>query len=179
MFNKTIISQQVVGINLEYLFRAAGIYLFKPHVVNRKLFGVSNLHTFSYQQSDQPNGGDLVLDIEKLLQEIKDETVGPEKDESVIIKNVCERYDLHVQKVEDFDLNRLKINEQTLRSGYVVLNRFLPRNLTVFHPLDVLAFIGIFHSRITIRNTISSFYISQTSNHSPCHSYAFRMRRTL
>lgn len=83
------------------------------------------------------------MDVEKLLREIKRDVVGPGEVESGIIQ-VCGRYDLKVQRVEGFDLNRLKFNEVGQRGGYVVLNRFLPRNLTVFHPLDVLAIIGKF-----------------------------------
>lgn len=176
MFNKTLVSQQVPEINLEHLFRAAGIYLFKPHVVNRKLFGVSVLHTFSYGHSEQPNNGNRGSDIGKILQEIKDEIVEPEMVKKCIV-NVCDRYELRLQKIDNFDLSKLKFDHNSQRNGYVVLNKFLPRNLTAFQPLDVLAIIGKFDSSLSLFKTKVNVN-SQTSNQSPCHSCAFRTKRT-
>lgn len=141
MFDKVLISRQVPGINLECFFRATGIYLFKPHVVNRKLFGASNLHTFSYRYREGDSAE--LLDVAGLLADIKEQVAGNLEKVVQNVENACKGQKLQsVQTVDEFDLNKLDFSGQPKDSGFVVINRFLPRNLTVFRPLDVLAVIG-------------------------------------
>ncbi|XP_062542938.1 probable tRNA (uracil-O(2)-)-methyltransferase isoform X2 [Armigeres subalbatus] len=150
MFNEVLISALVQGINLEHFFRAVCIYLYKPHVLNRKLFGISNLHTFSYRRrppTTECSTGGEDFDVANLLVKIKEHIADDLDKIEQSLENGSRWSEFQdVRKVINLDLNKLDFSGQGRDTGFLVINRFLPRNLTVFHPLDVLAIID-FHSQ--------------------------------
>lgn len=177
MFDKVLISQQVPGVTADCFFRAIGIYLYKPHVVNRKLFGASNLHTFSYRRrgrrqcdsAEHPNESNL--DVAGLLAGIKERAAGDMEKIVQSVSSVCQSLGLQdIQAVDGLDLNKLDFEELVKDSGFLVFNRFLPRNLAVFHPLDVLAVID-FHSQ-----SVSFVCLQDTENNlTPMFAFSVQM----
>lgn len=130
MFDHTLASQPIPGVTPELFYRAANIYLQKPHVVNRKLFGASTLATFRVRRGDPVDVDELVDRLRERLSEIENG-----------MREVCDDLRLEVEVLEEgLDLNGF--SGEGFEGRYLVLKRLLPRNLNVFKPLEVLAIVG-------------------------------------
>ncbi|XP_053687456.1 probable tRNA (uracil-O(2)-)-methyltransferase isoform X2 [Sabethes cyaneus] len=133
MFDKKLVSRNVLNITKPHFYRAVNIYLFKPHVLNRKLFGANNFLNFTFRQMRE----DSSLDAAGLLENFK---VQFEKDQNheTVVSALAQKYNLDVEKLPDGIELHSSLNED---QGYFVFNRLLPRNLDAFRPLDMLTII--------------------------------------
>lgn len=136
MFDQQLISQDIPEIMNEHYFRAINIYLFKPHVINRKLFGVDNVLSFTYRKFTEHDPFDTL----SFLRNFKSRSLDGRTNEE-IISSLSEEYHLDIKDTSNINLNEFNPSDP-IYAGYIVLNRLLPRNLNVFKALDVLAVIG-------------------------------------
>ncbi|KAL9701369.1 hypothetical protein quinque_004810 [Culex quinquefasciatus] len=140
MFDHMLVTQPIPGVTPEVFYRAANIYLQKPHVVNRKLFGASTLATFRVRQGDP-------VDVDELVDRLRERLSAGGENDGIEkgVREVCDDLRLDVELLpEGVDLNGFE-------GGYLVLKRLLPRNLNVFKPLEVLAIVDPELKRITFR----------------------------
>lgn len=131
MFDHTLATQPIPGVTPEVFYRAANIYLQKPHVVNRKLFGASTLATFRVWR-----GGPV--DVDEFVDRLRERLSAGGEDNGIEkgVREVCDDLGWEVELLpEGVVLNGFE-------GGYLVLKRLLPRNLNVFKPLEVLAIVG-------------------------------------
>ncbi|XP_055625229.1 probable tRNA (uracil-O(2)-)-methyltransferase [Toxorhynchites rutilus septentrionalis] len=165
MFDQTLISQNMTDILDEHYFRAVSIYLFKPHVVNRKLFGVDKLLSFAYRKHVDAHSLDTLSFLKKCQARSLE---GSSNDE--IISSLSDQFHIDIEKTADIILNPQERNHESCE-GYIVLNRFLPRNLNVFGTLDVLAVINI-------ESKSSSFICLQVEENNLTPKFPFTIQLT-
>ncbi|XP_058834113.1 probable tRNA (uracil-O(2)-)-methyltransferase [Topomyia yanbarensis] len=134
MLDHVLISCNIPEISREHFYRAINIYIFKPHVVNRKLFGINNLLSIAYRKTDEKK-----LDPAEYLKEFKLQYMMQRKcDEITTILGHKYKLQINPNVSKTIELERYSEENGT---GYLILNRLLPRNLNVFQPLDMLAMI--------------------------------------
>ncbi|XP_058463807.1 probable tRNA (uracil-O(2)-)-methyltransferase [Malaya genurostris] len=135
MLDQALISQDIAEISHQIFFETINIYIFKPHVVNRKLFGITKVFSVSYRTVDEQP-----LDIPAYLRDFKSQH-RMQKEFPEIITDLCRKYGLMFRYLTSGTNNELEFSDQGKGTGYLILNRLLPRNLHVFRPLDVLVLI--------------------------------------
>ncbi|XP_055603869.1 probable tRNA (uracil-O(2)-)-methyltransferase [Uranotaenia lowii] len=141
MFDNQIVAKTIDGIKPSHFFRAVNVYLTKPHVVNRKLFGVNQLHSIVYRKpgaEHEPTKDWMYPFINGIKTAVN---LGKPFPEAVLEQCALVGFELLDASNHLFDLN----NSDSLRSGTGVLNlnRLLPKNLTQFQPLEVVCVLDI------------------------------------
>lgn len=130
MFDITLASRNVPNITRSHFFHAVSVYVFKPHVVNRKLFGINNVLTFAFRQIEQQ---DHIFDVASALNNYKLSYL-KSKNPETIVAELAQKYCLEVEPIS----NVIDVNTLDEDRGHFILNRMLPRNLNAFRPLDML-----------------------------------------
>ena len=127
-----LFEQQIPDLPRSYLFKALNIYIFNPHVINRKLFGAKTEYIYVI---DKNNVDFRPEEIVKLLNNRED------IDEDAII-NILNELGLEYIKVSSLDLDSVEDNHSDEEAGLLIVKKLLPRNLNVFKSLNILTVIG-------------------------------------
>uniref|UniRef100_A0A182N977 tRNA (uracil-O(2)-)-methyltransferase n=1 Tax=Anopheles dirus TaxID=7168 RepID=A0A182N977_9DIPT len=137
MFDQIIAETILRKDSFENFWKAIDIYLFKTHVINKKLFGVKNLSLLGFrrssaagQQEDTRADGNLV--------ELVAGTESDRFEDDTRTLLLSRGFEINVEKLNHISIDRLV---QCKYDGAIVLNRLLPKNINVFQPIDVVCLI--------------------------------------
>lgn len=138
MFDRTIAEAVIKPDCISNFWQAVDIYLFKTHVVNKKLFGVKNVLILPYKNAP-PSAEETSQATEHLLDQIA-ETELDSFEHETRKRLLCLGCEVREQKVDNISLHEVSQQEY---DGAIVLNRLLPKNINVFQPIDVACWIGV------------------------------------
>uniref|UniRef100_A0AAG5D768 tRNA (uracil-O(2)-)-methyltransferase n=1 Tax=Anopheles atroparvus TaxID=41427 RepID=A0AAG5D768_ANOAO len=135
MYENIIAETSVSKECVPNFWKAVDIYLFKTHVVNKKLFGVKTLSVLSLNRLEWSET--RVNFDHKLLEEITAVPLAHFVDytREILIKCVVQATE------ENPDAASVDHFSQYGNDGLIVLNRLIPKNIGVFKPLDVVCLI--------------------------------------
>ncbi|XP_055535521.1 probable tRNA (uracil-O(2)-)-methyltransferase [Wyeomyia smithii] len=137
MFNNTLVTQNITTVTRSQFYRAVNIYLFKPHVINRKLFGVRNILNYAFRRTERQ---DPSLDVANMLDDFKIK-FEENSNHEVIITELAQKYNIEIERLPyDIDLKTSPDEDR----GYFIINRWLPRNLNTYKPLEMLSIVDSF-----------------------------------
>ncbi|XP_053665881.1 probable tRNA (uracil-O(2)-)-methyltransferase, partial [Anopheles marshallii] len=142
MFDHTIAEACIKKDCVQNFWKAIDIYLFKTHVVNKKLFGVKNVAIVPFTNGSTsviPWNNILDLLIETNLDVFEDET------RKILVNQGC--------KIQEGSPANNSVDQlsQYDHEGVIVLNRLLPKNISVFHPIDVVCLIDFSSYRVQLQ----------------------------
>uniref|UniRef100_A0A182JYY8 tRNA (uracil-O(2)-)-methyltransferase n=1 Tax=Anopheles christyi TaxID=43041 RepID=A0A182JYY8_9DIPT len=157
MFDRTIAESLIKRNCVLNFWSAIDIYLFKTHVVNKKLFGVSNVLTLPYKNASPPPEENAQA-MENLLDQIVETELDSFECETrkCLLNLGCE---ILAEKTAHISLHELS---QQDCDGAIVLNRLLPKNINAFQPIDVVCLIDFKLLRVRLqclqRSTATSLF---------------------
>uniref|UniRef100_A0A182QM27 tRNA (uracil-O(2)-)-methyltransferase n=1 Tax=Anopheles farauti TaxID=69004 RepID=A0A182QM27_9DIPT len=130
MFDQIIAETVLKQGSSKNFWKALDVYLFKTHVINKKLFGVTNVSLLCFRSSTTA-GHDNLLEL----------VAGTEVDSfDYAIRNVLLNLGCEIC-VEQLDPISIDLLVERKYDGAVVLNRLLPKNINIFQPIDVVCLI--------------------------------------
>uniref|UniRef100_A0A182WBK6 Probable tRNA (uracil-O(2)-)-methyltransferase n=1 Tax=Anopheles minimus TaxID=112268 RepID=A0A182WBK6_9DIPT len=142
MFDHTIAEACIKKDCVQNFWKAIDIYLFKTHVVNKKLFGVKNVAIVSFTK-----GSDSEVSWHNILDETIETTPDSfeDKTRTILANHGCKIVDgkpsiTSIDHVSQYD-----------HDGAIVLNRLLPKNISIFHPIDVVCWIDFRSYRVLLQ----------------------------
>ncbi|XP_053676478.1 probable tRNA (uracil-O(2)-)-methyltransferase [Anopheles nili] len=113
-------------------WKAVDIYLFKTHLINKKLFGVNNISILSFKHGKSASTNE---EQDPFLQDKLNETTAERFETEVRQHLIDHGYVVQVENMNNTSIDRLSQSEWY---GVIVLNRLLPKNIHVFHPIDIV-----------------------------------------
>ncbi|XP_050072809.1 probable tRNA (uracil-O(2)-)-methyltransferase [Anopheles maculipalpis] len=133
MFDHTCAEAQIKPDFLQNFWKAIDIYLFKTHVLNKKLFGVKNVTILPFK-----NG--TTLDSERNLDQLI--TMKVECFEAECRRKLTDQgYTFQEHKPAATGSCSVDLLSQQDHDGVILLNRLLPKNIDTFQPIDVVCLI--------------------------------------
>ncbi|XP_058123370.1 probable tRNA (uracil-O(2)-)-methyltransferase [Anopheles ziemanni] len=131
MFEQVIGETSVRKDCVHNFWKAVDIYLFKTHVVNKKLFGVKTLALLTIQHTERPVFDHALLDdlCAVPLEQFVDQT-----------RQIFAQRNTQLTE-EARDHASVDQLSQKGSDGVVVLNRLIPKNIGAFQTLDVVGLI--------------------------------------
>ncbi|XP_052859774.1 probable tRNA (uracil-O(2)-)-methyltransferase [Anopheles cruzii] len=122
MFTRIIGETDVQKSDGDNFWQAVDIYLFKAHVINKKLFGVKVVSVSYFKRRNQTRAIDECF-----------------CDETRIEENLVQRgFEISPETTEHVSVDRLS---RSGNDGLIIVNRLLPKNIHVFQPIDVVCVI--------------------------------------
>uniref|UniRef100_A0A182SF20 tRNA (uracil-O(2)-)-methyltransferase n=1 Tax=Anopheles maculatus TaxID=74869 RepID=A0A182SF20_9DIPT len=141
MFDHTFAEASIRKECVQNFWKAIDIYLFKTHVINKKLFGVKNVAIIPFKRATASEDmGEFLLDrmIETRVDCFEEES------RRILI---AQGYQAQENKPTSCSIDLLSQHDH---DGAVVLNRLLPKNIAVFQPIDVVCLI-VSQEKLSIR----------------------------
>nr|XP_040226874.2 probable tRNA (uracil-O(2)-)-methyltransferase [Anopheles coluzzii] len=146
MFDRTIAEAVIKPDCISNFWQAVDIYLFKTHVVNKKLFGVKNVLTLPYKNAP-PSAEETFQATEHLLDQLA-ETEPNSFEHETRKRLLCLGCEVREEKVDNISLHEVS---QQQYDGAILLNRLLPKNINVFRPIDVACWIDFRSLRVRLQ----------------------------
>lgn len=125
---KSIIINEEVKITREIFYKALNIYIFNPHVINRKLNGISTVFALKYTSTNIEHIFDQLANL-KTVDDIKP-----------LLHNGLEI----IEHLGD----SLNYEDSGINSGYLILNKLIPRNLNLYDIIQTYTVIGEVNKQI-------------------------------
>ncbi|XP_058054265.1 probable tRNA (uracil-O(2)-)-methyltransferase [Anopheles bellator] len=131
MFERIIGETDVQKNYGDNFWQAVDIYLFKAHVINKKLFGVKVISVSSYRNQSHASIDECFCD------------------ETRIEENLSQRgFEIFSETTEHVSVDRLSGSGN---DGLIIVNRLLPKNINVFQPIDVICVIDFASRAVYLR----------------------------
>lgn len=128
MFDRIIAESCSLSVKTVPCFwQAVDIYLFKTHVVNKKLFGVKTVSLSTYKHRDETDEHDLV------------ERFCEERDLEQNLSNLGYEITRTEQELNNPSVDRLACCGA---DGLIIVNRLLPKNVNSRDSLNVVCLVG-------------------------------------
>lgn len=135
---RSIIINEEVKISREIFYKALNIYIFNPHVINRKLNGISTVFALKYSSTNVEHIFDHLVNT-KTVDEIKSLLHGNLE----ILENLGEG---------------LNYEDSRINSGYLILNKLIPRNLNLYDIIQTYTVIGEVNKYIAKNKNLTNLY---------------------